>query len=86
MTHTKNAYLCIMFVRKKKNRSGSVSIVVVDKAHGRFREVKNFGVAFSVDDVESLCEQAKNWIKTYGGQQQLDFNDKKGRELEEAAR
>ena len=34
-----------MFVRKKKNRSGSVSIVVVDKSRGRFREVRQFGVA-----------------------------------------
>ena len=36
-----------MFVRKKKNRSGSVSIVVVDKSRGRFREVRQFGVAQS---------------------------------------
>lgn len=75
-----------MFVRKKRNRSGSVSVVVVSKAHGEFREVKNFRVASSFEDVEYLCEQAKNWIKTYCGQQELDFNDKKGRELEEAER
>ena len=34
-----------MFVRKKKNRSGSVSVVVVDKSHGRFSEIRQFGVA-----------------------------------------
>ena len=28
-----------MFVRKKKNRSGSVSVAVVDKSRGRFREI-----------------------------------------------
>ena len=35
-------YLCTIFVRKKKNKSGTIS-VVVDKRHG-FKEVKNFGV------------------------------------------
>ena len=29
-----------MFVRKKKNRSGTISVVVVDKSRGKFREVK----------------------------------------------
>ena len=33
-----------MFVRKKKNRSGTISVVVVDKSRGKFREVKKFGV------------------------------------------
>lgn len=33
-----------MFVRKKRNRSGSTSIVVVDKSDGIYREVKSFGV------------------------------------------
>jgi hypothetical protein len=34
-----------MFVRKKKNRSGSTSVVVVDKRGGCFREVKTIGVS-----------------------------------------
>ena len=34
-----------MFVRKKKNRSGSVSVAVVDKSNGLFREIRQFGVA-----------------------------------------
>jgi predicted GNAT family acetyltransferase len=33
-----NAYLCAMFVRKKRNRTGTISVVVVDKRHG-FKEV-----------------------------------------------
>ena len=34
-----------MFPRKKKNRTGTISVVVVDKSRGGFKEVKNFGVA-----------------------------------------
>lgn len=45
-----------MFVRKKKNRSGSVSVLVVDKARGEFKEIKSFGVACTVDDIEFLCK------------------------------
>ena len=31
-----------MFVRKKKNKSGTISVVVIDKSHGGFKEVKNY--------------------------------------------
>ena len=41
-----------MYVRKKTNRSGTVSVVVVSKAHGKFTEVKKFGVAKSEEEVE----------------------------------
>ena len=41
-----------MFVRKKTNRSGTISIVVVSKAHGKFTEVKKFGVAKPEEEVE----------------------------------
>jgi len=75
-----------MFVRKKKNRSGSISVVVVSKAHGKFTEVKNFGVVTSDEEAESLCLKAKEWIKSYGGQQQIDFDNKKGLEIEETER
>ena len=67
-----------MFVRKKKNRSGSVSIVVVDKSRGLFREIKGFGVARTDAEASALYEQACDWIRHYGGQQTIDFN---GREM-----
>ena len=42
-----------MFVRKKKNRSGTISVVVVDKRHG-FKEVKNFGVVATDEEADVL--------------------------------
>ena len=62
-----------MFVRKKKNRSGSVSIVVVDKSRGRFREVRRFGVAHTEAEADALYTQAREWIRRYAGQQTIDF-------------
>lgn len=68
------------------NRSGTISVVVVSKSSGKYKEIKSFGTAGSVEDVENLCDGAHKWIGTYGGQQELDFDDSKGRELEETER
>jgi transposase len=75
-----------MYVRKKKNRSGTISIVVVDKSSGRYREIKSFGTTNSEEEAKVLCDQACLWIHTHGGQQELDFENAKGRELEETER
>ena len=75
-----------MFVRKKKNRSGTTTIVVVSKRHGRFEEVKNFGTAKADVDVAKLYSDAQRWLATNGGQQSIDFENLKGREIEETER
>ena len=75
-----------MFVRRKKNRSGTTTIVVVSKRHGRFEEVKNFGTAKADVDVAKLYSDAQRWLATNGGQQSIDFENLKGREIEETER
>ena len=77
-----------MFVRKKKNRTGTISVVVVDKSHGGYKEVKNFGVVSSAEEADVLSMRAREWISAYGGQQVLDFgrNDVQERELKDAER
>ena len=62
-----------MFVRRKKNRSGSVSVVVVDKSRGGYREIRQFGVAHTGAEAEALCTQAREWIRRYAGQLSIDF-------------
>ena len=71
-----------MFVRKKINRSGTVSVVVC-KVHGKFTGVKKFGVAKSAEEAEELFQKAQYWLLTHDGQQQLDFDNRRGKELEE---
>ena len=73
-----------MLVRKKVNRSGTISVVVVSKSHGKFTEVKNFGVAKTEADL--LFQKAQLWLRTHDGQQKLDFDDLKGRGMEETER
>lgn len=75
-----------MFVRRKRNRSGSITVVVVDKRNNRFVEIKNFGTVKSEPEAEDLYVKAKQWIDTYEGQRQLDFDGKRQREREETER
>lgn len=47
-----------MYVRKKKNRSGTISVVVVSKSSGKYEEIKSFGTADSIEGTENLCDAA----------------------------
>lgn len=73
-----------MFVRRKKNRSGTVSVVVVDKHGGKFKELHTVGMGGSADEVEDLCHQGRQWIKDHLGILELDFEgaDRKSNEIE----
>lgn len=73
-----------MFVRKKRNRSGTISVVVVDKGQGGFKEIKRFGVAQSEEEAEILFEKASAWLLQYGGQQILDFDEPLAKEQEKS--
>ena len=41
VAQAKKCILCTMYVRKKHNRSGSTSVVVVSKVSGKYREIKS---------------------------------------------
>lgn len=73
-----------MFVRKKRNRAGTISVVVVDKSHGGFKEIKSFGVAQNEHEAQLLYEKASAWVMQYGGQQVLDFEGSLTKEQEES--
>ena len=51
-----------MFVRKKRHHSGTISVVVVDKSSGEFREIESFGVVPSDEDVTILCQKPSNGL------------------------
>ena len=54
-----------MFVRKKKNRSGSTTVVVVDKTDNGYREIKNFGTTSDSSEIQRKYIQAIRWVSTY---------------------
>ena len=51
-----------MFVRKKKNLSGTTSVIVAEKQGGRYRELVTIGVSSDESDVEELVRRGKEWI------------------------
>jgi len=65
-----------MFVRKKKNKSGVISIQVIDKSSGKYKVKKTIGSSSNPDKINLLIIKAKQWIKSYLRQQELDFSTK----------
>lgn len=64
-----------MFVRRKKNRSGSTSVVIADKSSGTFTELKVIGIGTTEEEIRLLVREGQEWISHYGGQQTITFPD-----------
>lgn len=71
-----------MFPRKKKNKTGTISVVVIDKSHGGYKEVKSFGVVKTDEEADLLMAEASEWIRTAHGQCMLDFAGSSVRQTE----
>ena len=52
-------YLCHMFVRKRLNKTGTISIVVAFKQQGIFIEVKNFSTVASEAEADVFSEEGQ---------------------------
>lgn len=63
-----------MFVRRKRNASGSVSIQIVDKSSGKYVLYETVGSSKDPDEIEFLYHKAQHKIKTMGSQALLPFN------------
>ena len=63
-----------MFIRQKKNKSGVISVQVIDKSSGSYRVHKTIGSSSSKSEVDVLMIQAREYVRCYGGQSVLDFN------------
>ena len=66
-----------MFIRQKKNKSGVISVQVIDKSSGRYRMIKTIGSSSSPAEIKRLVTEGNHWIQKLGGTQELDFTDYK---------
>lgn len=66
-----------MFVRKKKNKSGVISVQVIDKSTGSYKMVKTIGSSSDPDLVDAFVKEGKSWIKGQVRQGQLDFTSQR---------
>jgi translation initiation factor 2 beta subunit (eIF-2beta)/eIF-5 len=60
-----------MFVRKKKNPSGIISVQVIDKHSGVYKVIKTIGSSNDIEEVNKLVLEGKLWIDEYEGKQDL---------------
>ncbi|GHT43270.1 hypothetical protein AGMMS49965_16740 [Bacteroidia bacterium] len=56
-----------MFVKKKKNRSGTTSVVTVSKCNGKSNYVKTLGSSSDASEIENLYQHGKKWLSAYLG-------------------
>lgn len=63
-----------MFVRKKKNPSGIISVQVIDKSSGQYKVMKTIGSSSDQVELEQLVRQGYQWIARYSGQLPLDLD------------
>lgn len=66
-----------VFVRKKNNKSGVVSIQVISKVNGKSKLVKTIGSSSRADEIALLFEKGKQFISNLEGQFQIDFSNEK---------
>jgi len=66
-----------MFVRKKKNKSGVISIQVIVKSSGKYKLIKTIGSSSNTQEVEYPFRKGQQWIREYQGQFGIDFQDEK---------
>jgi transposase len=62
-----------MYFRKKRNKSGLISIQIIDKSSGKYKVHKTIGSSADEKEIEILVNQAKNYVLSYGGQMSIDF-------------
>lgn len=63
-----------MFVRKKKNKSGVISIQIIDKGSGKYKLVKTIGSSANEKEVDRLYQEGLDYVKHFQGQQTINFS------------
>ena len=63
-----------MFVRQKRNKSGLVSVQVIDKSRGKYRVVKTMGCSDNSSELSLLLVEAEAWIKEQSRIVEFDFD------------
>ena len=51
-----------MYIRKKKNKSGSISIQIIQKKHSHYKVVKTIGCAKNKKELEELLQEAQKQL------------------------
>ena len=64
-----------MFVRKKPNKSGIISVQVIAKIKGKSKLIKTIGSSSDALEIDKLVKEGHQYIAQFGGQKTLNFSD-----------
>lgn len=70
-----------MFVRKKPNKSGVVSIQIIDKSSGKYKVYKTIGSSKDPQQILALLEEAHQELVLLNGQQSINFDQAKEQQV-----
>ncbi len=56
-----------MFVRRKPNKTGTVSVQVISKLRGKYKVVQSFGIGYTEIEITRLEEKARQFIREQSG-------------------
>lgn len=72
-----------MFVRKKKNKSGLISIQIISKSTGKYKVIKTVGSSADEEEISRLYHRALDDIPILLGQPQLNFAQRQQQDFED---
>lgn len=72
-----------MYVRRKKNRSGSISLQIAYKEHGQVELIETIGVAFNEAEEKSLREKGRQRIQELSRQLEFGFSTPQDKAIED---
>jgi len=64
-----------MFVRQKRNKSGVISVQVIDKSSGEYKVLKSIGSSSDKSIIQQLVKDGEQWIRNYKGIAEFDFGN-----------
>jgi transposase len=71
-----------MFVRRKPNKTGSVSVQAIDKSNGRYQVIKSFGTGNTEVEIVRLENHALQYVRELTGMNRSLFEDEDEIKLE----
>jgi len=64
-----------MYVRRKPNKTGSVSVQVIDKSKGHYRVIKSFGTGNTEVEIVRLENHAQQYVREVTGMNRTLFEN-----------
>lgn len=72
-----------MFVRKKKNKSGKISVQIISKSAGKYKVMKTVGCSADISEIKKLVLKANQLIPDIAGQLPLGWETEFDKKIDE---